>query len=194
MSKAKNKVILISRYSVFLSAALLSAGAVVAAAGAPDGQPKGRDRPGWPSPMGRERPGPPLPGERVEAELAYIKTALKLTDRQMPAWQAMAEVLRAGASHKDAEIAAHRAARTKAQDDGVQAVDPIATLEDRQHALTVEAGDLAKLLEAFKPFYAVLTAEQRENAEDLLPMWLDEPPPMMGPPRPCSPPFIHEFP
>jgi hypothetical protein len=49
-------------------------------------------------------PVPPLPGERIDAELAYTKTALKLTDGQMPAWERVADVLRAQATRRDDEI------------------------------------------------------------------------------------------
>ena len=198
MNRSKNKSMLISRYGVFLSVVLLSAGAVVAAAGVPDAPPPAglseHDRP----PMGRDFPAPPLPGERIEAELAYIKTALKLADRQIPGWEAVANALRAQAKRLDAEIAAHRAARNKTPEDDVAMTDAVTRLRDRQHALAAEADDLAKLLEVFKPFYAALTADQREVAEDLLPIGRPGPPmigpPMMGPPMPCTPPFAHEFP
>jgi len=191
MNMHRNKFMLISRYSVFLSVVLLSAGAVVAAAGMPDAPPP-PDRPG------DDRPeGPPLPGERIEAELAYIKTALKLTDRQLPAWETVADALRARAKRIDAEIGAHRAARNKTQDGDVQAVDPITGLEDRQRSVAAEADDLARLLNVLKPFYAALTAEQREAAEELLPPGPFGPPmlgpPMPGPPMPCPPPFAREF-
>jgi hypothetical protein len=194
-NKSENKFMLISRYSAFLSVVLLSAGAVIAAAGAPGGpQPVGPSGYGWP-PMDRDFPAPPLPGERIEAELAYIKTALKLTDRQVPAWEAVALALRAEAGRRNAELAAHSAERNKTPLDGVVTIDPVALLSNRQHAAAAEAEALAKLLGVFKPFYAALTEEQREDAADLLPVgFRGPPPPMMGAPMPCPPPFAHEFP
>src|SRR4051794_24648459 len=38
------------------------------------------------------------PSERVEARLAYAKTALKITDAQQPQWESFANVLRKHAS------------------------------------------------------------------------------------------------
>ena len=35
-----------------------------------------------------------LPSERIEARLAYLKTALKITDAQLPQWEAFADTLR----------------------------------------------------------------------------------------------------
>ena len=110
----------------------------------------------------------PLPGERIEADLAYLKTALKLTDNQIPAWEPVANVLRAQAKVRDAEIAARRAAMEKAAG-APPASDLIAHLEDRQHKLAAEADDLAKLEAAVKPLYALLSPDQKKTADELLP-------------------------
>jgi hypothetical protein len=45
-----------------------------------------------------------LPGERVEARLAYLKTALKVTDAQQPQWDAFAATLRKQAAARDERI------------------------------------------------------------------------------------------
>ena len=50
-----------------------------------------------------------LPGERVDARLAYVKTALKITDAQQPQWNAFADVLRKQAHERDQQIQAWRA-------------------------------------------------------------------------------------
>jgi hypothetical protein len=200
MIQKKNKSMSISRYGVFLSVFLISAGGVVAVAG---GAP-----PVAPSGPAHDRPAPPLPGTRIEAELAYIKTALNLTDQQMPVWGPVADALRAQAKHVDAEIEAHRAAfdKMRTQDDAAPGVDLIARLEERQRSVAVQADDLAKLLNVLRPFYAALTTEQKENVEDLLPVGgpHERPPfgqPPFGPPPFESrapgmgepPPFPHEF-
>src|SRR5690606_27478455 len=43
-----------------------------------------------------------MPGERVEARLAYMKTALKITEAQQPQWDAFAGVMRKQAKEADA--------------------------------------------------------------------------------------------
>src|SRR5512146_1442378 len=50
-----------------------------------------------------------LPGERVEARLAFIKTALKITDAQQPQWNAFADVMRKNAKQADERIKQWRA-------------------------------------------------------------------------------------
>src|SRR5205814_577916 len=50
-----------------------------------------------------------LPSERIEARLAYVKTALKITPAQEPRWNTLAAVLRTQARAMDSEITARRA-------------------------------------------------------------------------------------
>src|SRR6478736_5803172 len=50
-----------------------------------------------------------LPSERVEARLAYIKTALKITDAQKTQWDNFAGVMRKQAKEGDARIQERRA-------------------------------------------------------------------------------------
>jgi hypothetical protein len=121
----------------------------------------------------------PPPGGMIEADLAYLKTALKLTDAQLPAWEPVAAALRAQAKRRDSDIAAHCAA-LKA--DGTQQYNSpdgiIARLEDRQRKVAAEAQDLAQLVAALKPLYALLSSDQRESADELF---------MAGPPRQTGP-------
>src|SRR4051812_27696723 len=44
------------------------------------------------------------PSERVEAQLAYIKTALKITDAQQTQWNAFADTLRKQAAARDKQF------------------------------------------------------------------------------------------
>src|SRR5690349_21193086 len=62
----------------------------------------------------RDLPPPPLPGAMIEAHLAFLKTALKVTDAQTAAWNAVADVLREQVKRRDAEIAARRKAHEAA--------------------------------------------------------------------------------
>ncbi len=148
------------------------------------------DRPGAER-AGPDQPAPPLPGTLIEPHLAFIKTALKLTDAQMPAWNGVADLLREQAKRRDAEIAARRAAEEKPGLPEDPANDLIGHMQDRQRHLVEEGDDLAKQLAALKPLYAMLSAEQKETAARLFP------PDRMAcgpfpPPPPCQPFFRHE--
>lgn len=134
-------------------------------------------------------PLPPLPSQRIEAELAYLRTALKITDAQTQQWNALAEVLRGIAKHKDAKVQAMRA-EIDGQVERPQ--DPIAMLERRQQRLAEESSDIGALLAVAKPLYASLGADQRKAADGLLPPIggpLPMGPPPFGPP-PIGRPFL----
>ena len=135
----------------------------------------------------------PPPGAMIEAHLAFLKTALKVTDAQAPAWNAVADVVREQAKRHDADIMARRQARK----DATQPPDLPEMLQDRQRMAVIEADDLSKLLIALRPFYLMLNAEQKETADHLFPQ--GHPGPGMGrPPGPredgpeCQPFFRHE--
>ena len=154
-----------------------------------------------PLPSGRpglEHAGPPadmplLPGAMIEAHLAFLKTALKVTDVQTPAWNAVADVLREQAKQHDANMMA----RHKARQDATQAPDLLEMLQDRQRMAVTEADDLSKLLIALRPFYVTLNDEQKETAGHLFPQGHFGPG-MGRPPEPredgpeCQPFFRHE--
>jgi hypothetical protein len=108
---------------------------------------------------------PPLPGAMIEAHLAFLKTALKVTDVQTPGWNGVADVLREQAKRRDADMTARRQARK----DATQPPDLPDMLQDRQRMAVIEADDLSKLLIALRPFYVMLNAEQKETADHLFP-------------------------
>jgi len=126
-----------------------------------------------------------------------------VTDAQTQAWNAVADVLREQAKRRDAEIVARR----KAHEEATQPPDLPAILQDRQRMAVEESDDLSKLLIALKPFYVLLSAEQREIADHLFPpghpgMGHGGPPCIReaafpgidqdGPPLQCQPFFRHE--
>jgi len=174
----------IYRYSFLIGAALLSGAAFAQ-------PPLSTDAPLGPPMPGADRaapdmPKPPLPGMLIEPQLAFAKTALKLTDAQLPAWAGVADAVRAQVKRRDAEIAEQRAAEEKP----ALADDLIANLQDRQRHAVEEGDDLAKLLIALKPLYASFSADQKETAAHLFPVGAHEGGPF--PPPPCQPFFRHE--
>jgi len=109
----------------------------------------------------------PLPGERIEARLAYLKTALKITPAQEPQWNALADVLRRQARDRDAEIQQRRDAR-QSQGSPAQPATAIERLERRQEMLTKAAAQTNDLVTAAKPLYATFTDDQKKTADQLL--------------------------
>jgi len=107
-----------------------------------------------------------MPSERVEARLAYLKTALRITDAQQPQWDAFANTLRKQAREMDVRIEARRAQRAQSGRDG--RVTAIERLERRQQRLELASSRLNEIVAAAKPLYAALTPEQQKVADELL--------------------------
>ena len=108
-----------------------------------------------------------LPGERIDARLAYAKAALKITPAQEAQWNALAEVLRKHARTMDEQITRRRAQAgdQAARDQSVSAID---RLQRRQEFMAAAAARMTEVLEAAKPLYAVLSDDQRKEADALL--------------------------
>ncbi len=107
-----------------------------------------------------------LPGERVEARLAYIKAALKITDAQQTQWENFADVMRRQAKDADARIQEHRAKMTSGA--GHNLPTAIERLEHRQAFMATASARIGERLAAQKPLYAVLSPEQRQIADRVL--------------------------
>ena len=106
------------------------------------------------------------PSERVEARLAYIKTALKITDAQQPQWNAFADTLRKQAAARDKQFQERRA--NNAQGHGHMQVSVIERMERQQQRLAAAAQMLGERLAVQKPLYAMLTVEQKQVANRVL--------------------------
>jgi hypothetical protein len=112
----------------------------------------------------RERPMH-LPGERIDARLAYMKTALKITPEQEPQWAAVEAVIRKQTAAMDAQMQARRA---QPRDANAPRPDAIARLEQRQQMVSRAAAGLDELLTAAKPLYASFSDDQKKVADELL--------------------------
>jgi len=106
------------------------------------------------------------PSERVEARLAYIRTALKINDAQQPQWEAFADVLRKQAQQMDQFHEARHA--QVAQNAPQRPVTAIERLKRRQKMMTFASQRLDEVIAAAKPLYAALSPEQQRIADDLL--------------------------
>ncbi|HEX9465168.1 MAG TPA: Spy/CpxP family protein refolding chaperone [Alphaproteobacteria bacterium] len=108
----------------------------------------------------------PLPGELIDARLAFLRTALKITPAQEPRWSALADVIRRHAQDRDAEIQQRRAARqNQAQ---TQPPTAIERLQRRQQNLARAASRLDEVVAAARPLYASFSDDQKKVADELL--------------------------
>ncbi len=108
-----------------------------------------------------------LPGERIDARLAYLKTALKITPAQEKQWAALAAVLRRQARDMDAQMQQRHDARQGADEARTQP-SAIERLEQRQQFLTDAAKRTGAVVAAAKPLYASFSPEQKQTADELL--------------------------
>ena len=106
------------------------------------------------------------PSERVEARLAYIRTALKITDAQQAQWNAFAETLRNQARAADQRMQEFRAQR----EPGATRERPnaIARLEREQQRHAESATRINERLAVQRPLYAALSTEQKTIADEVL--------------------------
>jgi Spy/CpxP family protein refolding chaperone len=120
------------------------------------------------APRGQEPHRSIMPSERVEARLAYIKTALKITPAQGPQWDAFANVVRKQAAERDKRVQEWRS-RVAARDSAERRPPTVIERMDRaQQFLTAANARLSELSTVVKPLYAVLTDEQKQIADTML--------------------------
>ena len=152
--------------------AALTSAAVLAQTPTPPQPP--RSQAGRPAqrPMG-ERPFA-RPTERVEAQLAYQKTALKITPAQEAQWNAYADFSRKQARDMEQRFTQMRdqmhAQRDAARNAGTPPQRPNAVQRlERQQAFLAEASrNLNERLAVQKPLYAALSPEQQKVADVVL--------------------------
>ncbi len=106
------------------------------------------------------------PSERVEARLAYIRTALKITDAQQAQWNAFAETLRNQARSADQRMQEFRAQRD--QRGTGERPNAIARLEREQQRYTASLARVNERLAVQRPLYAALSTEQKAVADEVL--------------------------
>ena len=118
------------------------------------------------------------PSERVEARLAYIRTALRITDAQQPQWEGFANVLRKHARDMDERMKQRHALmeermkqrQAQGAQQGMQRpnVSAIERLERTQQMMSARSARLTEVIAAAKPLYASLSPEQKATADELL--------------------------
>jgi hypothetical protein len=107
-------------------------------------------------------PGALRPFQRVEGQLAYFRTELRITDSQMPQWNAFADAMRAaGERLRQAYTEAMQAAQ------GPAATAP-QQLERQIALLAVQLETTRAAAAALAPLYAALSDEQKRIADELM--------------------------
>ena len=101
-----------------------------------------------------------LPDQLVDGRIAFLKAELKITPAQETQWQQVA-----GAMHENAN-SLDQAIKTARQHRG--SMDAVQRLAQREQFAKVRAENDARLLAAFKPLYASLSAEQQQVANQLV--------------------------
>jgi len=106
------------------------------------------------------------PSERAEARLAYMQTALQITDAQKPQWDAFANTLRKQAADRDKQMQERHA--RMAQGGERRRPTAIERLEFRQKRYAAALTSLNERLAVERPLYAAFSAEQKQVADEVL--------------------------
>lgn len=98
----------------------------------------------------------------VEGRIAFLKTELKITDSQMPLWNAVADAIRA--APKDMFGMPYMSMMQSMQSSGTLPEK----LAAREKAMTAHLDALRKLKSAVEPLYAALSDDQKKTADQLM--------------------------
>ena len=114
------------------------------------------------------------PTEQVEARLAYVRTALKITGTQQPQWNAYADKMRAEASERDKKMREWHEKRMQMHKEMAQGKHEHrrpSAIERMERAQQMHAAAVARIndqLAVEKPLYAALSPEQKQVADVVL--------------------------
>jgi len=104
--------------------------------------------------------GMPMMAGHLEGRLAFLKTELKITDAQLPLWNAVADTMRASAKSMGGMSGAMMgSARTGTLPE---------KLALREKMMTAHLESLRKFKMAVDPLYAAFSDEQKKSADELL--------------------------
>ncbi|HLX80423.1 MAG TPA: Spy/CpxP family protein refolding chaperone [Burkholderiales bacterium] len=116
------------------------------------------------------------PTEQVEARLAYIRTALRITDAEQPQWNAFADSMRQQAAAREKKMHEwHEKMMQKhkemAQNKGKHEHRQLSVIERMERGQKMHADAIAQIddqLATVKPLYESLSAEQKKVADVVL--------------------------
>jgi len=113
-------------------------------------------------PMMRGQDGMGMMAGHVEGRLAFLKTELKITDAQLPLWNAVADAIRTDAKSMSEMMSGGMMGSSQTT----------ATLPEKlalhEKMMTTHLEALRRLKAAVDPLYAALGPEQKKSADELL--------------------------
>lgn len=99
--------------------------------------------------------------ERVEGRLAFLKTELKITEAQTPAWTEFTQAVRSAAKQRNERMKAVFSGEQKAK-----------TLPERVEAqeqfMTAHLEEVKQIKASVRNLYAVLSDEQKKEADEMV--------------------------
>ena len=141
----------------------------------------GQDRPAmpegrmmdWGADMPMMRGGGPMGrmgmmgmADHAEGRIAFLKAELKITDAQMPQWNAFAEALRANARRMSGMH--ETMIQGGMMNQGNAPMSAPDRLDRMERAMTAMLEGLKEMKATLTPLYAVLTEEQKKVADQLI--------------------------
>lgn len=111
--------------------------------------------------QGGMAPGAMRAFDRIEGQLAYFRTELRVTDTQSPQWNAFADAVRV-------QSQTLRQAYTRAMQAAGQPTPAPAQLQLRVALLRAQLDATQAVAAAAAPFYAALSDEQKRTADELM--------------------------
>ena len=121
------------------------------------------------------------PDPYVEGEIAFLKAALDLTPAQEPQWDKVAGAMREN-NRETQQL------YDKLPSDPTQPQSAVERAELQLQSAELSTREAKRFLDAFQPFYASLTPDQKATADQLLgqsPQSAAPPPPNQPPPAPA---------
>ena len=106
--------------------------------------------------------------ERVEARLAFIRTALKITVAQQPQFDAYSGVRRQQAAAMDKRFQERRAQMAQGQGAERKRLTAVERHQFQRDRMVAATQRLDELLVVEKPLYAALTPDQQRVADEVL--------------------------
>lgn len=99
--------------------------------------------------------------DHIEGRIAFLRAELKITDAQTKLWDNFAQSLRDNAK----KLVAVRAKESEQKG----ALTPVRRLDDQEQWYAARLDGIKEIKSALTPFYAALSDQQKETADELLP-------------------------
>jgi LTXXQ motif family protein len=117
--------------------------------------------------MGHEGMGPGMMmcgmGTHIEGKLAYLRAELKITDAQMPLWNAFADAYRSNGQKR-----AQHCAAMKEHGGAMMPSDILDKLNMMEQHMTMHLESVRAIKATLQPLYAALSDEQKKTANEIL--------------------------